>query len=353
MITVFTPSFADEDNTNAQNLTVKEVVARLSPDRFRVILFYDRTPDPRISSRPQTKLLRWTQHANSARMVAYFLRDVPDIYFFPREGPLDAAVFWLRRRLRLKTAVVSYAVTGGLQNGFLTTSLTRNFKEADLVAANSTFLSQIMQRHLGSQIPTIYDGVDHRYFYPATARKTGTPAVVFYAGSFRPYKRVDRVVHAAAAFPEVRFRIAGRGEEQENCRQLAKQLNCRNIAFLDHLSPQALGEEMRHADVFLFPSELEGHPQVLAQAAACGLPCIAMESYHPEFVCPGVTGFLTHSEADLSEKLRLLLGDLNLRERMSAAAVEHMKRFDWDQIVHQWEALFEAAAEKRRGGLAP
>ena len=58
MITVFTPSFADEDNTNAQNLTVKEVVARLCPDRFRVIMFYDRAPDPRILARSQTKLLK-------------------------------------------------------------------------------------------------------------------------------------------------------------------------------------------------------------------------------------------------------------------------------------------------------
>jgi len=29
MITVFTPSFADEANTNAQNLTAKEIVNRL------------------------------------------------------------------------------------------------------------------------------------------------------------------------------------------------------------------------------------------------------------------------------------------------------------------------------------
>jgi len=36
MITVFTPSFADHSNTNAQNLAVKEGVARRDPLRFRV-----------------------------------------------------------------------------------------------------------------------------------------------------------------------------------------------------------------------------------------------------------------------------------------------------------------------------
>jgi hypothetical protein len=35
MIKVFTPSFADQSNTNAQNLEVKEGVARMDPSRFR------------------------------------------------------------------------------------------------------------------------------------------------------------------------------------------------------------------------------------------------------------------------------------------------------------------------------
>lgn len=349
MLSVFTPSFADEDNTNAQNLTVKEIVARLAPDRFGVTMFYQHDPDPRIFARPNTKLLRWTRHGNTARMVCYFLRHIPDVYFFPREGPFDAAVLWLRRQLRLKTAVVSYAVTGGLQNGVPRATLARNFDEADLVAANSTFLSHIMEKRLGRKIPTIYDGVDRRYFYPAGKAKTSGLFVVLYAGSFRSYKRVDRVVRAAANFPEAQFRIAGRGEEEENCRELAKELNCKNVVFLDHLSQKVLGEEMRRADVFFFPSELEGHPQVLAQAAACGLPCVAMSSYRAEFVHNGVTGFLVDSESDLAEKLRLLIGDRNLRERMSAAALEHMKKFDWDQIVRQWGGLFETATQSRRG----
>ena len=36
MIKVFTPSFADQGNTDAQNLEVKEGVARMDPSRFRV-----------------------------------------------------------------------------------------------------------------------------------------------------------------------------------------------------------------------------------------------------------------------------------------------------------------------------
>ncbi|MGA2348551.1 MAG: hypothetical protein ABSF93_21240, partial [Candidatus Sulfotelmatobacter sp.] len=85
MITIFTPSFADEADTNAQNLSVKEIVARLDPDRAAVTMLHEGAVDPRIASRPNTTLLRWQQHGNTLRTVWQILRRVPDVYFFPRE----------------------------------------------------------------------------------------------------------------------------------------------------------------------------------------------------------------------------------------------------------------------------
>src|SRR5580700_6783005 len=97
MITVFTPSFADEANTNAQNLTAKEIVSRLPPDRFRVVMLGDGPPDQRIRARENTKILRWTRHGNTPRWLTQVLLSIPDVYFFPREGPLDTAFLFLRR----------------------------------------------------------------------------------------------------------------------------------------------------------------------------------------------------------------------------------------------------------------
>ena len=93
MITVFTPSFADESNTNAQNLTVKEVVARMDPSRFQVVMLASGAPDPSIAARPNTRILPWEKRANTARILWHLLTHIPDVYFFPREGPLDAAFF--------------------------------------------------------------------------------------------------------------------------------------------------------------------------------------------------------------------------------------------------------------------
>jgi len=159
---------------------------------------------------------------------------------------------------------------------------------------------------------------------------------------------VNVVIREAAKWPSVEFRLAGKGEEEESCRSLASELRCRNVTFVGHLSQPELAEEMRKADVFFFPSVLEGHPQVLGQAAACGLPAVALEKYRPDYVVNGETGYLVKSDIELSQKLGALLSDEDLRLRMSAAAARHALQFDWDKVARDWESVFVEAAGKRR-----
>jgi glycosyltransferase involved in cell wall biosynthesis len=346
-IKVFTPSFADEADTNAQNLTVKEVAARLDPQRFHVTMFYEQEPDPRLVSRPNTRLWRWQRSANTLLTLVRILGDVPDIYFFPREGPLDEKFFHFRRWLGWNTAVVTYMVSGGLDRVPPRPGQLRNLREASAVYGNCRYLTELLTSKLGYRAETIHDGIDRRYYFPPQApRRLPNALTVLYAGSFRRYKRADLVLKQAARWPEVEFRLAGRGEEEEACRRLASELGCRKAHFLGHLGQAELGREMRNADAFLFPSELEGHPQVLLQAAGCGLPVIAVDSYHPDAVVDGQTGFLVSSEEDLAGKLDRLLKDGSLRAAMAKASIEHASGFDWDRAAADWARAFENVAGK-------
>lgn len=352
MITVFTPSFADEEDSNAQNLTVKEIAARLSPERFRLVMLYDKSPDPRIAERPHTKLLRWRQRGNTLRILSDCLLRVPDVYFFPREGPLDATVFSLRKSLRLRTAVVTYVVSGGLYNPEpVRPGLARNVCEADAVFANTRYLADLVRERLGREAGVRYDGVDRRFYFSSPMNTNDAPdgrATVLSAGSLRSYKRMHMVVEEAAQFPQVEFRIAGQGEEEQRCRDLARQLGCGNVRFLGHLTSRELGEEMRRANIFFLPSVIEGHPQVLLQAAACGLPCVAMNLYRPEYVIDGRSGFLAADDDELIAKLELLIRDPQLRCEMGKAAAIHSQRFDWGAITREWEQAFIDVVASRR-----
>jgi len=347
MITIFTPSFADEANTNAQNLTAKEVVSRLPADRFKVMLISDGAPDPRILARGNTEILPWSRHGNTARLLTRVLLSKVDIYFFPRFGPLDTLFLFFRRRLGLPVALVTYVVSS--LDADVAPKMARTIREADLVVGNSRYVTQTVKDRFGVEAETIHSGINRELFYPPKeVTRPGAKLTVLYAGSFRAYKRVAAVVREAANRPSVEFRLVGKGEEEEMCRSLANELGCRNVTFVGHLSQQGVAEEMRNADVFLFPSVVEGHPQVLGQAAACGLPVVAMEKYRPDYVVHGETGYLVKSEGELFHKLDLLLSDQELRLKMSAAAARHAVQFDWDKIARAWEAMFVEAAGKRR-----
>jgi glycosyltransferase involved in cell wall biosynthesis len=350
MITVFTPSFADESNTNAQNLTVKEVVSRMDSSRFRVVMLAEGVTDPRIAARPNTRILRWEKHGNTARILWHMLRHIPDVYFFPREGPLDAAFLSARANLHWKSALLTYVVSGGLEQRETNRPLLlRAVREGDVVAGNSRHMSETVERLGGRNVKTVYDGIDRRFYYPpvepmpSESVDEGRRPRVLFAGSFRPYKRVDLVVREAAKHPEWEFRLAGIGEEQGACERLAQDLKCNNVAFLGHLNAAQLGSEMRRASIFFFPSEIEGHPQVLGQAAACGLVCIARDSYHPDYVVDGSTGLLASSDAEMSDALGRLMREPGLIAQMSSAAIKHAEKFDWDRVAEQWQELLELA----------
>jgi len=349
-ITIFTPSFADEENTNAQNLTVKEIVARLPPEQFRVIMISEGKPDPRIAARKNTKLLPYYAHGNTAQLLMRSVAFRPDIYFYPRFGPLDQVVFALRKNLRLRTAVVTHIVS--VMNNTAEKSLVaRSIVEGDAVFANSAYVAETVRQRFGVRAGTIYNGIDRRFFFPTpepASTSSSRPLTVLYAGSFRPWKRVEFVIEQAARWSNVQFRLAGRGGTEERCRDLSQKYRCRNVSFLGHLPLPQLGEEMRRAHVFLFPSILEGHPQVLGQATACGLPAIAMNVYHPEYVLHGETGFLAESDREVAWHLDALLRDSAMRRLMASAAVRHSQKFDWDRVTEQWAGVFEGVVAQRQ-----
>ena len=193
-----------------------------------------------------------------------------------------------------------------------------------MVIANNNYLAQLLREKMGISASVIYDGADRRiYFPPPEGREGRTSLTVLFAGSLRPYKRVLLFVRQAARWPNVQFRIAGVGEEEQICKNLAQELKCTNVHFLGHLSQSDVAQEMRRADIFLLPSVLEGHPQVLIQAAASGLPAVAMEIYRPDAIVDGVTGFLARNDPEFSEKFDLLVSKPETRIAMGNAAIEH------------------------------
>ncbi len=106
------------------------------------------------------------------------------------------------------------------------------------------------------------------------------------------------------------------------------------------LGAEALKAHYQQADIFLFPSQWEGSPKVLLEAAACGLPVIARKNYQPETVVDGETGYLVTSDDELFVRLQELLAQPEQRRKLGKAGRENSRRFDWGPITRRWEEIF-------------
>jgi glycosyltransferase involved in cell wall biosynthesis len=93
------------------------------------------------------------------------------------------------------------------------------------------------------------------------------------------YKGVDVTIralpHIIQVFPEVKYLVIGRGDDQPRLAQLAKDLGVSNpVIFAGFVPTEALMLHYRLADAYIMPSQ-EGFGIVYLEAMACGVPVLS------------------------------------------------------------------------------
>ena len=83
-----------------------------------------------------------------------------------------------------------------------------------------------------------------------------------------------------------------------------------------------------------------------------GCACVAFDckTGPNEIITEGKSGMLAYNGDidDLAAKLKLLIEDENLRQRLSVGAVEEVKRFDKELIMKQWDELIEEVTHNKK-----
>lgn len=102
----------------------------------------------------------------------------------------------------------------------------------------------------------------------------------------------------------------------------------------------------RRATVFALPTLADAYPNVIREAMAAGLPCVATRiGAIPEMIVDGVTGFLIPPDdpAWLADRLLRLLQDPPLSRAMGAAGFRrYRERYSWTRICGRITAALEA-----------
>ena len=236
--------------------------------------------------------------------------------------------------------------------------------QADAVLAPSAVIrDELHARGVRAPIAVVPTGIDLARFKPgdrAAARRSlgvadGEP-LVLYVGRLDREKSVDRVVAAfervASTVPAARLALVGQGTETQRLSRMAAALPVADrIRFLGLRPHDTLAECYRAADVFLFASETETQGLVLAEAAACGLPAVAVDAPGcDEVVRDGETGILTKGDpAGLAEAVIGLLLDPERRRAMGRRARELAERlYDVSLQIDRTMAVYADAVARLR-----
>jgi glycosyltransferase involved in cell wall biosynthesis/predicted metal-dependent phosphoesterase TrpH len=190
-------------------------------------------------------------------------------------------------------------------------------------------------------------GVDCERFDPAKADPTAFPGEfnVLYAGRLTREKGVDLLaesfLRARASDPRLHLLLAGGGPEEGELRSCLGE----GATFLGWLEGEDLPRAYASADAFLFCSRTDTYGQVILEAAASGLPIVAVAEGGPATLLENRhTGLLCRPDADhLAGTLLRLASSAELRQRLGSAAAEAARARSWERSMAQLAAGYRRA----------
>ena len=179
--------------------------------------------------------------------------------------------------------------------------------------------------------------------------------LVLAAGRLSMEKGFDLLIRAFAPIArrqtDWRLVIFGEGPERNALLQLTRDLAISSHVLFPGFS-HALHLMMRRTQLFVLPSRHEGMPNSLAEAMACGVPCISFDcpTGPAELILHEDNGLLVRAEdiTGLTSAMDRLMGDEALRRRLGGAAQESAREYSMENILSRWGALF--AGTMKDGG---
>ncbi len=113
-----------------------------------------------------------------------------------------------------------------------------------------------------------------------------------------------------------------------------------------------IAEKLSNAQVFAFPSKMEGCPNALLEAQAHGLPAFGFKHCGGtnEIIINGKNGLLFDelNEESIAKAIYTLLSDEQLRISMGQAAFENSKKYSPKKIFDLYENMFSEIVSKKR-----
>ena len=187
---------------------------------------------------------------------------------------------------------------------------------------------------------------------------------ILFVGRHIERKGICYLIEAAKYLPRDQFeiRIVGVGDLTDKLKAQAAEVSttpdAANIIFTGKLSPEALANEYRTANVFTLPAivdskgDTEGLGVVLIEAMELGLPVVASNvGGIPDVVVDGVSGILVPEKDPqaLANAYKRLAAEPELQKQLLEGARKRIdESFNWSKIVKRQIAVYEKIKNKKK-----
>jgi len=241
------------------------------------------------------------------------------------------------------------------------------FRRADKVTAISDYLARWGKKMGAKNVEIVPNGVNIEKFKNQKSKikieelrkKLGferDDTVLITTGRLVKKNGVEDIIAALKFLPEkVKLLIVGIGELEESLKSKVQN----RVQFVGFVQPEKLPEYLWASDIFVRPSLSEGLGNSFIEAMAAGLPIIGTPvGGIPDFLFPPESSRLNlesgkrfnlvptglfcepNNPQSIAEKVKLLLSDNSLREKIIANAQKLVaEKYDWDLIAEKMRAI--------------
>ena len=234
---------------------------------------------------------------------------------------------------------------------------------SDETITDSHAVADVFERRYGRRIGVVPYGVeDPGHAGTQTLERLGLEPrkYILFVGRLEPENNPHLLVEAFSRIDGARARgmkavvVGGAPYAHDYIRSVMRAGDPR-VLFPGYVFGRGYWELQRHAYVFCAPTEVGGTHPVILEAMAAG-NCVLVNDHAPNAETVGDAGLYFSGRAgveSLTAQLELLLADPALVEEFRHRALDRARRYSWDAVADQYEALLARACVAGVHGALP
>ena len=323
--------------TNAQNLNCRAVAEHLNKDKFEAYslkVHFGDNEKYTAKSFNCFKPFRITQYFGFLWGILHC-----DVAYLPKH--IDTPVWVLKFAKWLKKPI--FTTIEGNVTDLSKPNLIELFRSQQKMKNHFSYFNAVFgitQQLINSTHQVIkmretplFLGVDRKNF--SNHNKEKLSSIVFVGGLIKR-KRVYEFMTLAKLYPNIQFKIIGGGPEQQSLQNKAPL----NVAFFGSLNHKEMDAIFSSSDLLFLPSKSEGFPKVILEAASAGVPSVVYNSYGTsDWMDNKKNGFVVSAFNQVEELINEILENPTLLHEVSSNTQELAHRFDWKNIINDWEKV--------------